>query len=194
MVFPVVVLVFDFEEFSEEVLHGHCIGKSPPLCKGLITFKNGRHIKELLRKITLVFQGCMFVNNSDRTLSWTLHTQEAGPLLEDGTFKFLHRTGSPFTPSSAKRRSTIPSITLESGETFQLGVLFSPRKYSIVQHFPEALGAWGVSRLIQNGRKMWPKHGLEMSIVLTSYGLYLDFVDFIGVKMARKRKGGVRWD
>jgi hypothetical protein len=23
-VFPVVVLVFDFEEFSEEVLHGHC--------------------------------------------------------------------------------------------------------------------------------------------------------------------------
>jgi hypothetical protein len=25
MVFPFVVLVFDFEEFSEEVLHGHCV-------------------------------------------------------------------------------------------------------------------------------------------------------------------------
>jgi hypothetical protein len=24
MVFPVLVLVFDFEEFSEEVLRGHC--------------------------------------------------------------------------------------------------------------------------------------------------------------------------
>ena len=73
-------------------------------------------------------QGCLFVNNSDQTLSWTLHTKAAGPLLEDGTFKFLHRTGSPFTPSSAGKKSVIPDITLDSGETFQLGVLFTPRK------------------------------------------------------------------
>lgn len=73
-------------------------------------------------------QGCLFVNNSDQALSWTLNTKAAGPLMEDGTFKFLHRTGSPFTPSSAGKKSVIPDITLESGETFQLGVLFTPRK------------------------------------------------------------------
>ena len=73
-------------------------------------------------------QGVLFVNNSNQTLSWTLHTKAAGPLLEDGTFKFLHRTGSPFTPSSARKKSVIPDITLDSGETFQLGVLFTPRK------------------------------------------------------------------
>ena len=73
-------------------------------------------------------QGCLFVNNSDQTLTWTLHTKAAGALMEDGTFKFLHRTGSPFTPSSAGKKSVIPDITLDSGETFHLGVLFTPRK------------------------------------------------------------------
>ena len=73
-------------------------------------------------------QGCLFVNNSDQALTWTLNTKAAGPLMQDGTFKFLHRTGSPFTPSSARKKSVIPDITLESGETFQLGVLFTPRK------------------------------------------------------------------
>lgn len=77
----------------------------------------------------------MFVNNSDQTLSWTLHTKGAGPLLEDGTFKFLHRTGSPFTPSSAGKKSVIPEITLDSGETFQLGVLFTPRKANYTAPF-----------------------------------------------------------
>lgn len=77
------------------------------------------------------YQGCLFVNNSDKPLSWTLHTKAAGPLLEDGIFKFLHRTGSPFTPSSAGKKSVIPDITLESGETFQLGVLFTPRKQAL---------------------------------------------------------------
>ena len=48
--------------------------------------------------------------------------------MEGGTFKFLHRTGSPFTPSSAGKKSVIPDITLDSGETFHLGVLFTPRK------------------------------------------------------------------
>ena len=74
------------------------------------------------------FQGCIFVNNSDHTLSWTLDTKSSGRLLENGTFKFLHRTGSTFTPSSSGNKSAIPEITLESGETFQLGVLFTPRK------------------------------------------------------------------
>lgn len=68
------------------------------------------------------------MNNSDQTLSWTLHTKAAGPFLDDGTFRFLHRTGSPFTPSSAGKKSVIPDITLDSGETFQLGVLFTPRE------------------------------------------------------------------
>ncbi|XP_048577373.1 cilia- and flagella-associated protein 47-like isoform X2 [Nematostella vectensis] len=85
-------------------------------------------------------QGCMFVNNSDSPLSWTLHTQAAGPHLEDGTFKFLHRTGSPFTPSSARKKSTIPSISLESGETFQLGVLFTPPRPGLfIAHVPVIL-------------------------------------------------------
>ena len=69
----------------------------------------------------------MFVNNSDQPLSWSLHTVAGGALLEDGTFKFLHKIGSVMTPSSARRKSTLPEITLESGETFQLGVLFTPR-------------------------------------------------------------------
>lgn len=73
-------------------------------------------------------QGCLFVNNGDQPLTWTLHTKAAGTLMEDGTFKFLHRTGSPFTPSSAGKKSVIPDITLDSGETFNLGVLFTPRK------------------------------------------------------------------
>ncbi|PFX34680.1 Calponin-likey domain-containing protein 2 [Stylophora pistillata] len=85
-------------------------------------------------------QGCLFVNNSDKPLSWTLHTKAAGPFLEDGTFKFLHRTGSPFTPSSAGKKSFIPDITLESGETFQLGVLFTPQSPGLfVAHVPVIL-------------------------------------------------------
>lgn len=111
-------------------------------------------------------QGCLFVNNSDQTLSWTLHTKAAGPLLEDGTFKFLHRTGSPFTPSSAgSRKSVIPDITLDSGETFQLGVLFTPRCPGLfVAHVP----------VILNGNRDSPYRTLTLKGELLAPNLRFD--------------------
>lgn len=110
-------------------------------------------------------QGCLFVNNSDKPLSWTLHTKAAGPLLEDGIFKFLHRTGSPFTPSSAGKKSVIPDITLESGETFQLGVLFTPQSPGLfVAHVP----------VILNGNREMPYRTLTLRGELLAPSLTFD--------------------
>lgn len=110
-------------------------------------------------------QGCLFVNNSDQPLTWTLHTKAAGALMEDGTFKFLHRTGSPFTPSSAGKKSVIPDITLDSGETFHLGVLFTPPSPGLfVVHVP----------VILNGNRDVPYRTLTLKGELLAPNLKFD--------------------
>ena len=70
----------------------------------------------------------MFVNNSNKKLRWSLDVERGGALIENGTFQFLHRSGSPYSMSSHNAVELIPSKMLDSGETSHLGVLFTPRK------------------------------------------------------------------
>ena len=68
----------------------------------------------------------MFVNNSNSRLSWFLDLEKGGPYIDDGTFQLLHRSGSPYQLSKENKNLTVPETFLVSGETAQLGILFSP--------------------------------------------------------------------
>ena len=76
--------------------------------------------------IICFIQGIMFVNNSNGKLKWSLDLEKGGPCLDDGTFQFLHRSGSPYNRGMQSKNETIPTRLLDSGETSQLGVLFTP--------------------------------------------------------------------
>ena len=73
-----------------------------------------------------IFQGIMFVNNSSSRLSWSLDLEKGGPYIDDGTFRLLHRTGSPYQLAMENKNLTVPETFLHSGETAQLGILFTP--------------------------------------------------------------------
>lgn len=68
----------------------------------------------------------MFVNNSNSKLSWSLDLEKGGPYVDDGTFQLLHRTGSPYQLAMENKNLTVPETFLLSGETAQLGILFTP--------------------------------------------------------------------
>lgn len=68
----------------------------------------------------------MFVNNSNSNLSWYLNLDDASPLIEDGTFQLLHRSGSPYKFSYKGERLHFPTKSLRSGEMSSLGILFTP--------------------------------------------------------------------
>ena len=68
------------------------------------------------------------MNNSNKPCKWSLDVSTAQALFDDGIFTFLRRSGSPYPHTSSNDPNPPPPRgSLQSGETFQLGVLFSPR-------------------------------------------------------------------
>ena len=67
------------------------------------------------------------MNNSDKELRWDLDLSQVNPVLEEGIFKFLHASGTPFLTYEDGGVGG----KLEPGQTYGLGVMFCPCKLLI---------------------------------------------------------------
>ncbi|XP_013416633.1 cilia- and flagella-associated protein 47 isoform X1 [Lingula anatina] len=71
-------------------------------------------------------KGTLFINNSDKTLKWTVDVScDTNRILDRGIFKFLHSSGMPYLNY---QDNNLIEGTLEPGQTQSLGVLFCPNK------------------------------------------------------------------
>ncbi|KAL4233464.1 hypothetical protein ACF0H5_008145 [Mactra antiquata] len=72
-------------------------------------------------------KGTIFVNNSDKDITWGLDLRSKNPALELGIFKFIHPSGAPFTNPTGEETKGIEG-DLKPGETQQVAVMFCPRE------------------------------------------------------------------
>jgi len=72
-----------------------------------------------------VLQGTIFVNNSDKDLTWAIDMRVNSRAIDEGVFKFIHPSGAPFCDPHGEDRGYIEG-SLKPGETQQVAVMFCP--------------------------------------------------------------------
>lgn len=71
--------------------------------------------------------GTIFVNNSDKDISWAIDLRTNNPAIEQGVLKFIHPSGVPFTNPTGEETKGIEG-ELKPGETQQVAVGFCPKE------------------------------------------------------------------